>query len=151
MQKKQIFNSEPTVEFTDTVRARIVRSFRRLYKAMDKHRDTIDTVLEVFGTAADVIALIFGIDLGGVSLIAELLKLLWELSGSPRFRAAVTAWLGWLRRVLHQGAAAGRRARRGVTARVRAGVRRGRRAFDRLQWRLRATAHRIARRALAWR
>lgn len=120
MQKKQIVNPVSAADFDDSVRARIAGSFRRAYKAMDKRRDTIDTVLEVVGGAIDVLAMFFGIDPTGVSLIIELIKFVWELSGSPRVRAAACATIGWLRRLLRRASAAVHRIRTQRRLRARA-------------------------------
>ncbi len=145
MQKKQIPSSDSPIEFTDSVRARIVSSFRRAYEFVDKHRDIIETVVEVLGDAVEVLAIVFGIDLDSVSLITELLELAWDLANNPRVRAAVTAAVGWLRRLLHRGAAAVHRAHAATAAGVRAGVRRARRGYIRLRRRVRASARRVAR------
>ncbi|MGW4371349.1 hypothetical protein ACWEKT_37490 [Nocardia takedensis] len=145
-QKKKTTGSESDIRFSDSVRTRVLDGFRRVYKVLDDHRGAVDFAVEGFGIAFDVTAAIFAFDPTGVSLIIELLKLVWDLSGDPRVRAAVTATAAWVRGHLRRLGAAGHRGAVATAAVVRAGIRRARRAHTGLWRHLRRVLHRNARR-----
>ncbi len=63
------------------------RRFRRACEVMDDHREAVDNAIELGGIVVDIAGVLFAFDPTGVSLLIELLDLVWKLSGNPKVHA----------------------------------------------------------------